>query len=101
MSLNLSLDPNESFPANIAKAVVSHAAAGFRGVVKALPGACTGSGKGHLVATGNGAIAAQNGFTPAAGDTVMVPAGATNLPAAKDAGPYVVTDPGAVGRPYV
>lgn len=101
MSLNLSLDPNETFAPRIAAAVFAHASAGFRGVVKALPGAHSGSGKGHLVASANGAIAAQNGFTPAAGDVVMVPAGCTNLSAAKDAGPYFVTDPGASGRPYV
>jgi hypothetical protein len=72
-----------------------------RCVVTALPGAYTGSTTGVLTASGNGVIAAQNGVTPAAGDVVWLAKGATHITAASDAGPYVVTNPGAAGAPFV
>ena len=71
-----------------------------RCVITALPGAYTGSTTGVLTATGNGAIAAQNGVTPALNDVVWLAKGATHITAASDAGAYVVTNPGAAGAPF-
>lgn len=101
MSTPTPLDSNETFTPRIAAAVVAMAGAGCRGVVKALPATATGSGTGVLKGTSNIVIAAQNGYTPASGDTVLVLAGSTNLPAAKDAGFYVVTATGGASAPYV
>lgn len=61
-------------------------------------GACTGTGTGQLTVTATGVFGAQDtNATPALGDVVLLPEGLTNLPAAKDAGPYVITTLGAVG----
>jgi hypothetical protein len=96
------LSNNEVFGPNIASAVNAVDASKFaRCCVTVLPGAYAGSGTGHLVASAVGAIAAQNGVTPAAGDMVLLLAGATHIAAAKDAGLYVVTNPGAAGAEYV
>lgn len=60
-------------------------------------GANTGTGTGQLTITATGALAAQDGVTPAVGDVCFIQEGTTNLAAAKDAGPYVITNPGATG----
>jgi len=73
-----------------------------RCVITALPGAYTGSGTGVLTASGNGAITSgQCGtVTTVATDVVFLAAGATNISAAKDAGPYTLTQQGTGGLPY-
>lgn len=55
---------------------------------------------GVLTANANGAIGAQDGVTLVAGDLVMLQAGITNVTAA-DAGPYVVTQVGTGGTPFI
>jgi hypothetical protein len=60
--------------------------------------AYVGTTTGHLVASANGAIGAQDGVTLVAGDVVVLPAGIANVSAASDAGPYVVTSPGGAGK---
>ena len=60
-----------------------------------------GTTTGVLTATATGAIGAQDGITLVAGDVVFIQEGTTNLTAAADAGPWVVTNPGAVGVKYV
>ena len=54
---------------------------------------------GVLTANATGAIGAQDGVTLAAGDVVLLPTDKATT--AKDAGPYVVTNPGAVGVKFV
>lgn len=54
---------------------------------------------GVLTASATGAIGAQDGVTLVAGDVVLLPT--DKATAAKDAGPYVVTNPGAVGAKFV
>lgn len=66
-------------------------------VVMTSLGANTGTGTGQLTVTATGALAAQDGITLVAGDVVFIQEGTTNLTAAKDAGPYVVTVLGATG----
>ena len=63
-----------------------------RAVVTLLSGAYTGSGTGTLTASSAAAFGTQDGVsTLAAGDLVLLPAGITNITAAKDAGPYVIS----------
>lgn len=64
-------------------------------------GACTVSA-GVLTVTANGALATQDGVsTLAVGDTVIAPAGLTNLPTAQDSGPYEIVSLGSVSTPVV
>lgn len=76
-----------------------------RGVITALPSTYTGKCTGTLTATTAGAIAAQQGVTPVAGDVFWLAAGGTDVAdggAADagahleecDAGPMTVTQPG-------
>lgn len=67
-----------------------------RAVVTSL-GANTGTTTGVLTVTATGALGAQDGVTLVAGDVVFVQEGTTNLAAASDAGPYVVTNAGGTG----
>lgn len=60
-------------------------------------GANTGTTTGTLTVTATGALGAQDGVTLVAGDVLLVPEGTTNLSAASDAGPYVVTSAGGTG----
>lgn len=61
-----------------------------RAVVTSLA-ACTSSG-GVLTADAVGAFGTQDGIADlAVGDSVFIPKGTTNLPAASDSGPYVIT----------
>jgi hypothetical protein len=62
--------------------------------------AYAGTGTGVLTASATGAIGAQDGITLVAGDVMFLQEGTTNLTAV-DAGPWVVTNPGAVGVKYV
>lgn len=63
-----------------------------RAVVTALSGSYTGSGTGTLTASAAAAFGTQDGIsTLAAGDNVFLPAGLTNVTAAKDAGPYILS----------
>ncbi len=71
-----------------------------RAVITSLP-ANAGTTTGVLTASSTGAIGAQDGLTLVAGDLVFIQEGTTNLSAASDAGPYVVTNPGATGVKYV
>lgn len=70
-----------------------------RYVVTALPGAYTGTGTGTLTASGNGAIVAEDGGTPLAGDTILLEEGATNVTAV-DGGPMLIVAPGSSTTPY-
>lgn len=54
---------------------------------------------GVLTANAVGAIGAQDGVTLVAGDVVLLPT--DKATAAKDAGPYVVTNPGSAGAKFV
>lgn len=62
-------------------------------------GAYTTSG-GVLTVTANGALAAQDGVTMAAGDLLFVQEGLTNVTAA-DAGPYVISSLGSASAQVV
>ena len=75
------------------------AAGKARLVATAIP-AYTGSGTGVLTGSVNGALAVQDGVALAVGDSLFVPAGLANV-AAKDSGPWTVTNAGAVGAKYV
>jgi hypothetical protein len=66
-----------------------------RAVVTSLSGGYAGSGTGVLTASAAAAFGTQDGVTVAAGDVVFLPAGTTNITAAKDAGPYVITTLGS------
>jgi hypothetical protein len=73
-----------------------------RAVVTALSGAYTGSTTGVLTASANAAFGTQDGVaTLAVGDTVFLPEGTTNITAASDAGPYVITALGAAGAKWI
>lgn len=63
--------------------------------------AYTGSGTGTLTGSVNGALGAQDGLTMVAGDVVFIPSQITNVTAAKDIGPYVVSVVGTAGTKYV
>lgn len=54
---------------------------------------------GVLTASATGAIGAQDGVTLAAGDLVLLPT--DKAATASDAGPYIVTSPGATGVKFV
>jgi hypothetical protein len=96
------LQNSETFPPNIATAVnAAFASQSARCCITALPGAYTGTLTGVLTASANGAIAAQNGVTPAAGDLVLLLEGATHIAANADAGLFQVTQPGTSGTPYI
>lgn len=71
-----------------------------RAVVTTLQ-AYTGSGTGTLTETANGAISAADGVTLAVGDVVFIQEGTTNLTAAKDAGPWVVSALGGASAKWV
>lgn len=71
-----------------------------RNVVTSLA-AYTGSGTNTLTASANGAWAAQDGVTNAVGDTVFIQGGTTNLTAAKDSGPWVISSLGGAAAPWV
>lgn len=71
-----------------------------RVVMSAVP-AYTGSGTWMLTATANGALAAQDGVTPAAGDRLWIQEGSTNLTGALDAGLFVLLSAGSGGTPAV
>ncbi len=74
----------------------SSAAYKARAVVTSLSGAYTGSGTGVITASANAAFGAQDGVsTLAVGDVVLLPAGTTNISAAKDAGPWQITNLGS------
>lgn len=60
-------------------------------------GAYTGTGTGTLTVTATTALPTADGVTLAVGDVVLLPAGTTNISAAADAGPYVVTALGGSG----
>ena len=70
-----------------------------RGVITSLQ-AYGGTTTGVLTETTNGALAAQDGMTIAVGDVLWLPAGTTNISAASDSGPYVVTALGAAGSKW-
>lgn len=78
------------FAANLASSASPTTINYARAVVTSLQ-AMGGTTTGTLTETTNGALAAQDGVTIAVGDVVMIPEGVTNLAAASDAGPYVVT----------
>lgn len=63
--------------------------------------AYTGSTTGVLTSTANGAFGTVDGLATAVGDTILLPAGTTNITAASDAGPYVITTLGTSGTPWV
>ena len=63
--------------------------------------AYTGTTTGVLTSTANGAFGTMDGIATAAGDIVLLPAGTTNITAASDAGPYVITTLGTSGTPWV
>lgn len=60
-----------------------------------------GSTTGILTETANGAISAADGVTLAVGDVVFIQEGTTNLTAASDAGPYMVTALGGASAKWV
>lgn len=60
-----------------------------------------GTTTGILTETSNGAISAADGVTLAVGDVVFLEEGTTNLTAASDAGPYVVTALGGASAKWV
>ncbi len=60
-----------------------------------------GTTTGILTETANGAISAADGVTLAVGDVVLIPEGTTNITAASDAGPYIVTALGSAGTKWV
>jgi hypothetical protein len=61
----------------------------------------TGTGTNTLTASVNGAFGTQDGVAVGAGDTVFIQAGTTNLTAAVDSGPWVLTVPGTAGTKWV
>lgn len=61
--------------------------------------ACTLT-SGVLTENSNGALAAQDGATIAVGDVLFLPPTLTNVPAAANAGPWVVTALGAAGSKW-
>ena len=71
-------------------------------VITALPGTYTGTGTGVLVGSANGAITSgsSDGATPAVGNPVLLPTGATHLTAV-DAGPYVIVQVGSATTPFI
>jgi hypothetical protein len=60
-------------------------------------GANTGTTTGTLTITATGALAAQDGVTPATGDRLWIQEGTTNLAAASDAGLWLVANAGGTG----
>lgn len=60
-----------------------------------------GSTTGILTETANGAISGADGVTLAVGDVVFIQEGTTNLTAASDAGPYVVSALGGASAKWV
>jgi hypothetical protein len=73
-----------------------------RAVADQMPAyAAAGSGTGILTASATGAFGAIDGVTLALGDQILIPMGITNVRAAKDSGPWVVTTLGATGVKYV
>lgn len=73
---------------------------GYARMVVTSLGACTVAA-GVLTVTANGALGTQDGLTPVVGNVVYIPEGTTNLPAAGDAGPYIVTTLGTVSTQAV
>jgi len=59
------------------------------------------SGTDTLTANANGALANQDNLTLAVGDVMIIPEGTTNLPAAKDAGPWMVSNAGSASTKFV
>ena len=73
-----------------------------RAVVTSLSGAYGGSTTGILTASSAAAFGTQDGVaTLAVGDVVFLPEGTTNITAASDAGPYVITTLGSVSVKWV
>lgn len=70
-----------------------------RAVVTSLA-AYTGSTTGILTASANGALAVQDGVTPAVGDVLAILDGTTNLTTASDAGFYTVTSLGGASSKW-
>lgn len=62
--------------------------------------AYAGSGTGTLTATANGALAAQDGVTPAVGDVICLLDGTTNMTSANDAGFYEITSLGGASAKW-
>jgi hypothetical protein len=60
-----------------------------------------GSTTGVLTETSNGAISAADGVTLVVGDVVFIEEGTTNITAASDAGPYIVTALGGASAKWV
>lgn len=71
-----------------------------RNVVTSLA-AYTGSGTNTLTASANGAWAAQDGVTNAAGDVVFIFATTSNLTSAVDSGPWVISSLGGASAKFV
>lgn len=71
-----------------------------RNIVSSLQ-AYGGSGTNVLTESSNGAWAAQDGVTNVVGDTVFIQGGTTNLTAAKDSGPWVITSLGGASAKWV
>jgi hypothetical protein len=74
-----------------------------RAVITSLPDAYTGSGTNVLTETtpASGLGATQDSITIVAGQTVLLQEGQTNLVAAKDAGPWIVTTLGTASLPWI
>src|SRR5580700_11184256 len=62
-----------------------------RAVMTTLQASYTGSTTGTLTGPANTALSASDGVTLAVGDVVFIPPAITNIEAASDGGPYVVT----------
>lgn len=72
-----------------------------RAVITSLANGYTGSGTGTLTGTANAALGNQDGVAVAVGDVVFLPAGISHATAAKDAGPYVISQLGSGTAPFI